>query len=66
MNAVAVIIAAALVAALGIVGSMDAADEAAAERHYCEMVELWKRDAAAGIPAIDRAGWPNYRQLECR
>lgn len=62
----ATIAAIAVVAAFGAIGSMDAADEAAAERHYCGMVKLWQRDAAAGVPAIDRAGWPDYRRLECR
>lgn len=56
----------AIAVAFGTVGSMDAADAAAEERVYCEMVEIWNRDAAAGLPPMERGGWPNYRRLECR
>lgn len=54
------------IAALATIGSMDAADEAAQERHYCEMVALWQQDAAKGLPPEERGGWPNYRRIDCR
>lgn len=53
-------IVAVLLAAFGIVGYFDAEDEQAQREHYCEMVAVWKADAARGIPANDRAGWPAY------
>jgi hypothetical protein len=28
---------------------------------YCEMVALWRADAAQGVPHADRHGWPPYR-----
>lgn len=53
---------AAIVAAFGFVGSFDAQDEQTQRDHYCEMVALWKADAARGVPANDRAGWPAFRK----
>ena len=44
-----IMIAAALLAAFGIVGAMDYQDEQRAEKRYCEMVE-------SGY-------WPDYREM---
>ena len=48
-----------LIVAFGIAGHFDAEDEQAQYERYCEMVALWKADAARGIPANDRARWPH-------
>ena len=32
--------------------------------HYCETVAIWKADAARGVTANDRAGWPPF-DVEC-
>ena len=42
-------VAAALLAAFGIVGAMDYRDEQRAEAHYCEMIES--------------GHWPDYREM---
>lgn len=39
--------------------------KAVEQRHYCEMVSLWEADAAIGVKENDRAGWPNYKNVEC-
>ena len=54
-----------IIVAFGIVGHFDAEDEQAQYERYCEMVALWKADAARGIPANDRAGWPPF-DGECK
>lgn len=36
--------------------------EAQQQAQYCEMTALWERDAARGIPAEDRKGWPDYNE----
>ena len=45
----------------GIAGNMDYQDELDNQRHYCEMVEIWENDAARGVPAEQRAGWPPFK-----
>lgn len=40
-----------------LIGSMDMQDESAAERHYCDMVEIF--DKSGG-----EYGWPPYRGRE--
>ena len=33
---------------------------------YCDMVDIWNRDAMAGIPPEHRRGWPAYRpEIQC-
>jgi hypothetical protein len=54
---------AALAAALiivGVVGHFDAEDVDAQHDLYCSMVATWKAEAARGVPAKDRTGWPPY------
>lgn len=50
--------------AMGVVGYMDAEDAEVEEQRYCEMVDLWKADKKAGIPANERRGWPPFKQNE--
>ena len=33
------------------------------ESGYCHMVGLFKADEAAGIPAADRIGWPDFKGI---
>jgi len=54
-----------IIIAMGIVGNMDAQEEERQIEHYCEMVAIWKADAARGVPANDRAGWPPF-DGECK
>lgn len=53
-----------LVIAFGIAGHFDQESEQIEEERYCEMVKLFKEDKAAGIPANERRGWPEYRRGE--
>jgi hypothetical protein len=53
-------LAAALVVLAGIVGHFDAEDVDAQHDFYCSMVATWKTEAARGVPANDRTGWPPY------
>jgi hypothetical protein len=46
---------------LGIVGRMDYEDEMREQVAYCEMRQIWENDAARGVPAADRAGWPPFK-----
>ena len=49
-----------------IVGSMDYNDSQQEEAHYCDMVSLWKADAAKGIHKRARAGWPPFKEgVDC-
>ena len=52
---------AAFIVLLGIVGRMDYEDEMHAQVAYCEMRQIWENDAARGVPAADRAGWPAFK-----
>ena len=54
-----------IIVAFGIVGHFDAQEEQAQHEHYCEMVAIWKADAARGVPANDRAGWPPFDGEHC-
>lgn len=47
-------------AALALVGTMDAQDAERSHQQYCEMVAQWDKDAALGIAPEQRAGWPPY------
>ena len=49
----------ALFAAVSAMDFKDAQDE---EAHYCDMVALWKADAAKKIPKSARAGWPPFKK----
>ena len=62
IKAVGIIVGIAL--ALGIVGHFDYEAAEADNDHYCDMVQLWKADAKAGIPANERRGWPPFKQNE--
>lgn len=57
-------IVAVLLAAFGIVGHFDAEDAERQEQEYCDMVALYKADAAAGIAPDNRRGWPEFRKGE--
>ena len=48
------LIAAAMLAAYGWVGSMDRADAERQQDQYCEMVELWEKTKG-------NSGWPPYK-----
>jgi len=52
--------------ALGIIGSMDRADEELNHKQYCELVAMWEADRAKGINAYDRKGHPNFHKKECK
>jgi hypothetical protein len=45
----------------GIAGQMDYEDAVEQENYYCEMVKIWEDDAARGVRAEDRAGWPPFK-----
>lgn len=53
-------LAAALFILVGVAGHFD--EEAAQADHdnYCEMVNIWHKEAAKNIPVNDRTGWPPY------
>ncbi len=53
-----------LVAAFGIVGYFDAEEAERQEQEYCEMVSLYKSDAAAGVAPDQRRGWPEFKRGE--
>ena len=60
----AIAVGLALLVLFGIAGKFDLENEQMEEDRYCEMVSLWKSDAAAGIPANERRGWPEFRRGE--
>lgn len=47
-------------AALALVGNMDAQDAEGSRQLYCEMVAQWDKDAESGIAPEQRVGWPPY------
>lgn len=47
-------------AALALVGTMDAQDAESAHRGYCEMVAAWDADAALDVAPEQRRGWPPF------
>jgi hypothetical protein len=65
MNALKVIsIALLMIGALGLIGAMDAEDEAAQDDHYCEMRQIWEQNR--DIEPRYRPGWPNFKpEIEC-
>lgn len=40
-------------------GPMPATDDPS----YCDMVEIWNAEAAAGVPPEQRRGWPDYDRV---
>ena len=47
------------------ISTADAQDAENAHRVHCEMVALWKQDAALNIAPEQRRGWPNYDMRKC-
>jgi hypothetical protein len=58
-------LAALLVILIGVVGHFDAEDTDAQYANYCSMVATWHSEAAKGVPANNRTGWPPY-DGECK
>ena len=56
---------AALIILAGVVGHFDELDAETQHDHYCSMVATWNAEAAKGVPANDRTGWPPY-DGECK
>lgn len=48
-----------MIGALGLIGAMDAEDEARQDEHYCEMRRIWESNKS--IDATVRPGWPNFK-----
>ncbi|WZL14783.1 hypothetical protein [Vibrio phage vB_VpaM_XM1] len=46
-------------------GNVDTQDRERSLSNYCEMVSLWESQERAGINKFDRAGHPNYKQINC-
>lgn len=40
-------------------------DDKAFYDDYCINVAIWESDADAGISPYDRAGYPNYKEINC-
>ena len=53
-------LAAAPIILAGIVGHFDAEDADTQHDLYCSMTATWKTEAARGVPANNRTGWPPY------
>ena len=49
-----------------LVSNADVQDAENAHRVHCEMVALWKQDAARNVAPEQRRGWPNYDKRECK
>lgn len=64
MNRFTIGAALAILLAAGLTGHFDAEDEQIANEQYCEMVGIWKQQAAAGIPKERRDGWPPFKGME--
>lgn len=47
------------------VSTADAQDAENEHRVYCEMIALWKADAAMNVEPAQRRGWPDYEKREC-
>lgn len=60
-----IVLAAAFVAVLGLVGHYDFQAAECEHALYCEMIAVWEADAARGVAANDRAGWPPFKG-DCR
>ena len=60
MNALkGISIALLMIGGLGLIGAMDAEDEAKQDEHYCEMRKLWEQ--SKDIEPRFRPGWPNFK-----
>ena len=60
MNALkGISIALLMIGALGLIGAMDAEDEAKQDEHYCYMRAVW--EANKDIDKSTRPGWPNFK-----
>lgn len=54
-----------MIGGLGLIGAMDAEDEAKQDEHYCEMRQLWENNKH--IDASVRPGWPNFKpEVTCK
>lgn len=60
----AILVGLILILLFGLVGHMDQENEEFEQDRYCEMVAIWNKDKAAGIPADQRSGWPPFRKGE--
>lgn len=49
-----------------LVSTAEVQDAEQANRVHCEMVALWKSDAAQDVPPEQRRGWPNYDGRPCK
>lgn len=47
------------------VSTTDAQDAENEHRFYCEMIALWKADAAMNVEPAQRRGWPDYDNRRC-
>lgn len=57
-------IAALLIGAWGLVGTLEIEDEIKEEQHYCEMRRLWEE--AKDVEPRFRPGWPNFKpEVKC-
>lgn len=65
-TAFAVAVLASVIFGWAMVSSADAQDAENAHRVHCEMVALWKQDAARNVAPEQRRGWPNYDKRECK
>lgn len=54
-----------ITAAILFISTLDYQDEQLLNDNYCSMVADWNKDAKQGIAPADRAGHPNYKQIEC-
>lgn len=48
-----------------VISTADAQDAENEHRIYCEMVALWKEDAAMNVEPAQRRGWPDFEKREC-
>ena len=48
------------------VSTADVQDAENAHREYCEMVALWKEDAAMNVEPAQRRGWPDFEKRNCK
>lgn len=57
-------IAALLIGAWGLVGTLELEDEIKEEQHYCEMRKIWEESKQ--IDSQFRPGWPNFKpEVKC-
>lgn len=61
------VIAAVIGGVFGVLSSYEYEDDTRQEEEYCDMVAKWEVDAAIGLPAHHRGGWPPYRNdITCK